>query len=878
MKRLIMLLALSFLFAVIAGAANQVDIRYGGIGYIQDTMYTNYQNVELQVWIENDDILGGMSLGFQVWSPDGATWEWTDVGEYGDLTGCVTTVLSSRLGDGSVFDMTGLLVTEQNIDETGRDTIMCGGVALMSGLPPGPLQHMYSYHFMAGGVAEGEVATLCFDSCFVPPSGAFVFVDAYGVAFPPTTLWPANGLCAPVRPIPQFCPVWDAGLPTSIDVDHCLPGSVTLSASDPEADHITFSLAGMTGGGGTAQVIDHGDGTCDVVYTPVPTDVGAAISIEIDATDPYHLAGFCSSYTLAVNVTNNPPTLSCGTFYNATCTSGAPIFKDDIVGLDEDACDGLQYLMISGPGNIDPETGEYTWQTTVVDAGNHEICVGVTDGYVDAICCFEVDVLLCEWYEVKIEKVHDVLQGHYVDVELSQTKGSDVMGGFDFLIGYDASALAFTEATLGEHWVDCGWEHFTYRYNWNGNCGAACPTGLVRLIGLAETVNGPIHPDYECLSDYHGNPIATLTFYVSNDRTFNCMYLPIQFYWMDCNDNSISVPSGDTLAVNNRIFTFEGQEIQDFEYGLPGYYGIPDDPCMAGDKVDPIRYVDFINGGIDVVCRDSIDARGDLNANGVPNEIADAVMFTNYFISGLGAFGGHIESSIAASDINNDGITLSVADLVYLIRVIVGDAPAYPKPLPESPVTFTDRAGVLNYDSPIDLGAVLLIFKVGDDHAAPQMAPGVAGMDMKFGYTGDELRVLIYNIGNARIIAGENALLTVPGQAELTGVEAASYDGFGVETFVRNLPHEFSVGNYPNPFNPSTTISLALPEASNWSVRIFNIAGQLVKEYAGEAEAGTVEVRWDGADSRGEAVASGIYFYKVDAGQYSATKKMVLMK
>jgi len=253
-------------------------------------------------------------------------------------------------------------------------------------------------------------------------------------------------------------------------------------------------------------------------------------------------------------------------------------------------------------------------------------------------------------------------------------------------------------------------------------------------------------------------------------------------------------------------------------------------------------------------------------------------MFTNYFISGLGAFGGHIESSIAASDINNDGITLSVADLVYLIRVIVGDAPAYPKPLPESPVTFTDRAGVLNYDSPIDLGAVLLIFKVGDDHAAPQMAPGVAGMDMKFGYTGDELRVLIYNIGNARIIAGENALLTVPGQAELTGVEAASYDGFGVETFVRNLPHEFSVGNYPNPFNPSTTISLALPEASNWSVRIFNIAGQLVKEYAGEAEAGTVEVRWDGADSRGEAVASGIYFYKVDAGQYSATKKMVLMK
>ena len=89
---------------------------------------------------------------------------------------------------------------------------------------------------------------------------------------------------------------------------------------------------------------------------------------------------------------------------------------------------------------------------------------------------------------------------------------------------------------------------------------------------------------------------------------------------------------------------------------------------------------------------------------------------------------------------------------------------------------------------------------------------------------------------------------------------------------------EFGLGtNYPNPFNPATSISFSLPNPSNWSLKIYNVVGQLVKSFEGYSS-GEVSVTWDGKDSDGYEVASGIYFYRLNAGNFSATKKMVLSK
>ena len=98
---------------------------------------------------------------------------------------------------------------------------------------------------------------------------------------------------------------------------------------------------------------------------------------------------------------------------------------------------------------------------------------------------------------------------------------------------------------------------------------------------------------------------------------------------------------------------------------------------------------------------------------------------------------------------------------------------------------------------------------------------------------------------------------------------------FQIKKTIENvIPSEFALRqNYPNPFNPSTTIEMALPVASNWTIAIYNIVGQKVSEFNGYNEAGIHNVIWDATGQ-----ASGIYFYKINTGDFKATKKMVLLK
>ncbi len=86
-------------------------------------------------------------------------------------------------------------------------------------------------------------------------------------------------------------------------------------------------------------------------------------------------------------------------------------------------------------------------------------------------------------------------------------------------------------------------------------------------------------------------------------------------------------------------------------------------------------------------------------------------------------------------------------------------------------------------------------------------------------------------------------------------------------------------GNYPNPFNPVTTIHFSLKQQSDVTIEVYNLKGQLVRTLVNEKmEAGSHQVQWTGNDSNGKNVGSGVYFYKMKAGRYTSTKKMILLK
>jgi hypothetical protein len=99
------------------------------------------------------------------------------------------------------------------------------------------------------------------------------------------------------------------------------------------------------------------------------------------------------------------------------------------------------------------------------------------------------------------------------------------------------------------------------------------------------------------------------------------------------------------------------------------------------------------------------------------------------------------------------------------------------------------------------------------------------------------------------------------------------------------IPEKFELlQNYPNPFNPETWIPFKLAKTGDVSIKIYNIAGQLVRTLElGHKEAGSYTVKertayWDGKNDFGETVAGGVYFYHIKSGSFHATRKMVILK
>jgi hypothetical protein len=96
-----------------------------------------------------------------------------------------------------------------------------------------------------------------------------------------------------------------------------------------------------------------------------------------------------------------------------------------------------------------------------------------------------------------------------------------------------------------------------------------------------------------------------------------------------------------------------------------------------------------------------------------------------------------------------------------------------------------------------------------------------------------------------------------------------------VSQTLSTLPAMFSLGqNYPNPFNPATTINYSLPKAGNVKLTVYNTVGSKVATIVNEYKpAGSYSVKFNGTN-----LASGIYLYRLESGNYSAAKKFILMK
>ena len=97
----------------------------------------------------------------------------------------------------------------------------------------------------------------------------------------------------------------------------------------------------------------------------------------------------------------------------------------------------------------------------------------------------------------------------------------------------------------------------------------------------------------------------------------------------------------------------------------------------------------------------------------------------------------------------------------------------------------------------------------------------------------------------------------------------------------RTSPRTYSLAqNYPNPFNPTTTIEYSIVRRGPVSLRVYNVAGQLVRTLVDEVQSPeqVAPVRWDGRNDAGYPVSSGVYFYRLTTPGFTQTRKMVILK
>ncbi|MBK7143198.1 MAG: T9SS type A sorting domain-containing protein [bacterium] len=478
---------------------------------------------------------------------------------------------------------------------------------------------------------------------------------------------------------------------------------------------------------------------------------------------------------------------------------------------------------------------------------------------------------------LSLNAVRDIVPGQIAELNLSLDSISQQqgIGGFDLTFRFDSAALSIAEVLPGALYDSCAWEYFTYTN----------APGQVHLVGIAETNNGDLHPS--CGAPTLPVTVARLRFLVGSDSSWACRFAPVRFYWSDCADNSISSASGNHLFGVERLFELQDSVFVELPASgavLPGVGGLPLVGCDS-----PIRKIVLYSGGVGIACPEPVaETPGDVDMNAVPFEVEDFRLFGRYFANGPSVFTVDPVAQGNASDINQDGSTLAIEDYVLLYRRMSAlDTANVLPPNSSNVASFFINAGMLLCATSDTLGAVQIVLA---GNVTPQLL--ATGMSMQtsarngstyvvlspkenfpnatFFRAGPLLRILttttIQSVATATKYGGK-----VTSQIGQTMVNAALTDG--------PLPNSYELQqNYPNPFNGGTVIRFDLPHGGDVSLEIFNVLGKVVYRHEENLSSGSHQFAWDGKSSDGSDIATGVYYYRLTSGSFTATKKMMYLK
>lgn len=390
------------------------------------------------------------------------------------------------------------------------------------------------------------------------------------------------------------------------------------------------------------------------------------------------------------------------------------------------------------------------------------------------------------WMEVRIGSERHAYQGTRITIPITARADSYSIGSFNFLIGWNLKVLDLIDVQPGRSFQkttgELGRFDLTFTEVELTGVETACDgellSGFVEISGVEfSKVSDAIQTTRTA-----GEVIDTLCvleFLTTDDRHFDLTYHHIHFAWNDCEDNLISSSAGDTVHLVRRIYVESGtgkaEEIGR-KAGLPSTSGLSDS-CFVHlartQTSDLVMRTNYFNGLLDFDNLVRIDCRGDINLNGISNEVADAELFARYLVCGDSVFIVNVEGQIQASDVNKDGAGLTLEDFIYLQRVIRdGKLP--------SAATYSKHLALFSHDSSTfevslktgDSLAVAVLLFVGE--SVPALLDD--NLEMVYGHDRSVTRVLIWPKMGHWIVAGP----VLRSEGDLVHVDALTNLGGGI--------------------------------------------------------------------------------------------------
>jgi hypothetical protein len=609
---------------------------------------------------------------------------------------------------------------------------------------------------------------------------------------------------------------------------------VYVHATDPDGDSISISVLNSPP---SALFSELGEGEASLVW--MPEFVGPWSS----AQSPFELFFVASDGSLSsqlrvminvINVNRSPKLILPES--SQVAAGNQLVFQ---VRAEDPDLEEVTIKALNSPpeANFDESSGMFDWTPQLADTGLWSITFQATD--ISGGGCFreaQIRVIPPSTFSLSLG-VEESLLGGIVCLPINLVN-SDPIAGMELLLQFDPTVFTFLGVSRQDSRTE-NWEYFTYKEKTWGLYQ------LVKVVGIADFPNQfsvpPLPPD--------SGAIAYLSFKVTTDPWLNGLLVPLEFFAFDFTDNTLSTPEGQFI---------------------------------------PQESINLTNGGVLLDAGNTL--LGDINQNGLPFEVGDAVTLATY-LSGITTL---TLQQMINSDVNQDGRMAMLADLIFLVRYIMEQetAPEGDGVTPgEMAVVKITKEGSqtsvwLESDRPV--GGALVIFK-GEDAKLEnvKLSPEAKDLDLYTSGTGDEFRVLIISQQAKPLPAGENYLFSFEGE----GFDTIRFSLADQEGELLSVQQEYECGslptryalyqNYPNPFNPSTSIKYFVggDGPAKVSLKIYNVAGQLVKTLVGEEKfPGEYEETWNGRNENNQEVASGVYFYKLKVSDYAETRKMVLLR